>query len=197
MKTFFTFVKYSGLLLIILTLSIGGGFLFKYQSERKVQLEIMESFETRRAEYLSLSDNSYTGSTKNFKTYLPGETVAILTLDRLDIKVSIKEGVDKQTLKLSAGHFPETALPGKGNFCIAGHSSFVYTCLFNDMHKAVLGDIIVVDTLNTTYTYEITDISVVEPTQVEVLDPSIDSILTIVTCTNNGNNRLIIRGTEI
>lgn len=197
MKTFFTFVKYSGLLLIILTLSIGGGFLFKYQSERKVQLEIMESFETRRAEYLSLSDNSYTGSTKNFKTYLPGETVAILTLDRLDIKVSIKEGVDKQTLKLSAGHFPETALPGKGNFCIAGHSSFVYTCLFNDMHKAVLGDIIVVDTLNTTHTYEITDISVVEPTQVEVLDPSNDSLLTIVTCTNNGNNRLIIRGTEI
>jgi len=197
LKTFFTFVKYSGLLLIILTLSIGGGFLFKYQSERKVQLEIMESFETRRAEYLSLSDNSYTGSTKNFKTYLPGETVAILTLDRLDIKVSIKEGVDKQTLKLSAGHFPETALPGKGNFCIAGHSSFVYTCLFNDMHKAVLGDIIVVDTLNTTHTYEITDISVVEPTQVEVLDPSTDSLLTIVTCTNNGNNRLIIRGTEI
>lgn len=197
MKTFFTFVKYSGLLIIVITLSIGAGFLYKYQSERKTQLEIMENFETRRAEYLSYGNNAYSGSSKNFKSYLPGETVALLTLERLDIKVSIKEGVDKQVLKLSAGHFPETALPGKGNFCIAGHSSFVYTCLFNDMHKAVLGDVIVVDTLNSSHTYEITDIMVVNPDQVEVLDPSSESLLTIVTCTNNGNNRLIIRGTEI
>lgn len=197
MKTFFTFVKYSGLIIIVLSLSVGGGFLFKYQSERKTQIEIMEQFEERRAEYLNYGKENYTGSTKNFKSYLPGETVALLSLDRLDIRVSIKEGVDKQVLKLSAGHFPETALPGKGNFCIAGHSSFVYTCLFNDMHKAVLGDLIEVETLNGSHTYEITEIWVVDPDQIEVLNPSEESLLTIVTCTNNGNNRLIIRGTEL
>ena len=123
--------------------------------------------------------------------------IALCVIELKKANVSVAEGIDKDVLRISAGHFPDSAMPGEGNFSIAGHSSRIYTCLFNDMHKAVIGDTILVDTRNGTHRYLISDIKTVDPDDLFVIQDTRESVITIVTCTNSGKNRLIIRGVEV
>ena len=189
------YIKSILIFILVVCLSFLAGFLLKRHSERQQQLAIMESFEDQ-IKLLSDSDHDYTGAKKQID-YLPGQTMAILSCERLDIKVSVAEGIGRDTLRISAGHFPDTALPGEGNFSIAGHSSLVYTCLFNKLREAELGDVITVQTHDDLLTYVIDDIQVVNPDDVWVLEDTDESILTIVTCTNSGKNRLILRASEV
>lgn len=196
-RKFFRLIRYTSLFCICLGLAISIGFLFRRQTERAKQLQIMAEFEKKIAGQLSSEEHLYTGAGTSDYTAIDGQTLAILRLDRLGIKVSVAEGIERETLRLSAGRFPASDMPGSGNFAIAGHSSFVYTCLFNDMHKATMGDVITVTTRTEKHQYIVTDIIVVQPTDVELLDHTNESVITIVTCTNSGAERLIIRGIEV
>lgn len=198
MKNFFYYLKYAGLILSLIAICFIAVFGIRRHMERNQQLAIIASFEEKtRQDSLSTTLHSYTGAVQKVQAYLPGETIGILSIDRLGIKVSVVEGTSKEALRLSAGHFENSALPGRGNFAIAGHSSLVYTCLFNDIHKADVGEEIVLQTQNRTHRYTVTDIFTVDPTDIYVLDPTEDSCITIVTCTNSGANRLILRGSEV
>lgn len=191
------YAKYIGLFLTLVSLAFFSIFLGRRYLDRKQQLQIMASFEETLKKADTLHDQPYLGATSAEKIYFQGDTLAILSIDRLDIRVSVVEGVQKEDLKLSAGHFPETAMPGMGNFAIAGHSSLVYTCLFNNLKDAVVGDEIQVQTKTGDHTYVISDLFVVEPEDLSVLDDTGSSVITIVTCTNFGKQRLIVRGEEI
>ncbi len=197
MKDIGYYLKYVGLFLTVVSLAFLSVFFIRRSLDRKHQLEIMQRFEETLHATDDLHNQTYLGATSADKIYFQGDTLALLSIDRLDIKVSVVEGVEKEDLKLSAGHFPETAMPGKGNFAIAGHSSLVYTCLFNNLKDAVVGDEIFVQTKSGDHTYEITDIFVVEPDDLSVLDDTDESVITIVTCTNAGKQRKIFRGKEI
>lgn len=197
MKAIFRLVRYTSLLCICVGMALVGGFLLRRNVERKKQLQIMADFEAGISGQLTSEEHLYTGAGTNDYIAIEGQTLAILRLDRLDIKVSVSEGIEKDILRLSAGHFPSSELPGEGNFAIAGHSSMVYTCLFNDMHKAIRGDTITVTTRTEKHQYIVTEIFVAEPTDVELLEHANESIITIVTCTNSGKERLIIRGIEV
>lgn len=187
-------LKYITLYFILIAITILAVFFVRRHSERDKQLQIISDFENRFKD--SLSDHTYIGGGESDYIF-DGQIIAILRLDRLKIKVSIAEGIEKDILKLSAGHFTESDMPGEGNFSIAGHSSMVYTCLFNDLHKAVIGDSIIVTTKNKKHEYIVSNIMVIDPYSVDIINTTNESILTIVTCTNNGKERLIIRGIEI
>lgn len=185
-----------GIFCLVLTVGmLAGGFVAR-RVTRQRQLEILRAFEEKQ-QTLYKNDHIYTGAGKSDYVAVSGETLAILRLDRLKIKVSVVEGIEKASLKLSAGHFSESALPGEGNFAIAGHSSREYVCLFNDLHEAVIGDLIVVTTRDYIHTYLVSEILTVEPEQVEYLRQTNESVLTIITCTNDGRERLMIRGIEV
>ena len=187
-------------LLLVIGISALAGVEIRKIFDRKEQLRIMADFEQRQQEYAEKSgmDHHYSGTAGEVydSDFADGDTMAILTLDRLNIKVAISEGTDKDVLRVSAGHFNETDMPGAGNFAIAGHSSRIYTCLFNDMHNAVVGDVIHVKTKAGTRHYVVAELMVVEPDDVDVVEHTNESVLTIVTCTNDGAERLIIRGIE-
>lgn len=193
----FHIIRYTSLLCICVGIALLGGYFLRRNLDRRKQLQVMADFEAQIANQISSEDHNYVGAGTSDYTAIDGQTLAILRLDRLGIRVSVAEGIEKDILRISAGHFPGSGMPGQGNFAIAGHSSFVYTCLFNDMHEAVYGDIITVTTRNEKHQYVVTDIMVVDPTAVELLDNTNESIITIVTCTNSGQERLIIRGIEI
>jgi len=197
MRIFNHIVRYTSLLCICVGAALLGGYLFRRNLDRDKQLKIMAEFEAQIASSITTDDHIYTGTGTNDYTAIDGQTLAILRLDRLGIRVSVAEGIEKDILRISAGHFPNSDMPGDGNFAIAGHSSIVYTCLFNDIHKAVYGDIITVTTRNEIHQYIVTDIIVVDPTAVELLNSTNESVITIVTCTNSGQERLIIRGLEV
>ncbi|KOA21435.1 sortase family protein [Clostridium homopropionicum DSM 5847] len=125
------------------------------------------------------------------------DTIGILYIPKIDIKVAIAEGVDNETLKYAVGHFKGTPLPdNKGNFCIAGHRSYAYGEFFNRLDELQIDDEITVETKVRQYKYRVYEKKVVEPSEISVLDNTKDPIITLVTCTpvRIATHRLIIKG---
>ena len=99
------------------------------------------------------------------------------------------------------------ALPGQiGNLVISGHSagdiysSNPYKFIFSGLERLSVGDLIYVNYNSTRYTYQMTDSSVVEPTDVSALIyPTDKPVLTLITCTPLGTSRyrLLISAEQI
>jgi sortase A len=91
----------------------------------------------------------------------------------------VREGVDDGTLRRSVGHIPETPLPGQpGNVGLAGHRD----TFFRQLHNVHKNDRIAIRTLNGEYDYVVDSLTVVKPSDVQVLASTGENVLTLVTC---------------
>jgi LPXTG-site transpeptidase (sortase) family protein len=122
-----------------------------------------------------------------------------IEIARLGIDAEIREGDDAATLRVSVGHIPGTAVPGDhGNVALAAHR---YS-QFRGLRNVRCGDQIQVTTPDGEFRYEVDSIRVVEISQVEVLDPTPDPTLTLVTCfpfdyVGDAPQRLIVRAHRV
>lgn len=107
----------------------------------------------------------------------------------------------QEKLQYGVVHYPGTASPGEiGNVFITGHSSYYlwepgkYKDTFALLHNVEIGDTITIFYKQKRYDYVITEKKVVSPKQVDVLAPSTDKRLTLMTCTPIGTalNRLVV-----
>ncbi|OMD37499.1 class C sortase [Paenibacillus borealis] len=130
-----------------------------------------------------------------------GKVTGIITIDKIDLKLPILEGATKANMKHAAAHMKETAPIGEiGNAAIAAHRSRTAGRLFNRLNEVKVGDTISVKTSDQEYKYEVYDISIVEPTDVSVLNGNKqDKILTLITCDPlvNPTHRLIIHAKAV
>lgn len=98
---------------------------------------------------------------------------------RVGLEVIVVEGVDYRTLRRAAGHIPGTALPGEiGNVGISGHRD----TFFRPLRDVRRDDLINITTPAGDFRYRVVSTSVVEPTDVGVLDQGKGESLTLVTC---------------
>jgi sortase A len=105
--------------------------------------------------------------------------VGRMEIPRLGISVAIAEGTDAFTLRRAAGHIRGTALPGRfGNVGIAGHRD----TLFRPLRNIRQDDVILLTTLQGEYRYRVVSAKIVSPSDVAVLTPDGNEILTLVTC---------------
>ena len=119
----------------------------------------------------------------------------VIEIADLNIKAPVLEGTDKEVLARAAGHFIGSGDLGKGNYCIAGHSSTIYKEYFNDLKKAKTGmEIKLYDKDKNSYSYIISDSFIVEPDETWILNDFGDNRVTIVTCTDDGTQRQIVVG---
>ena len=121
----------------------------------------------------------------------------LVKLKSVNLKNVIVESTDKKYLNHHVCHFENSAMPGEdGNFALAGHSStYYYNQVFNELHKVKIGDEIIIKTINDEFTYTITETIVVESDEIEVLDQDMTKKeITLVTCTNGGKQRFIVKG---
>lgn len=117
----------------------------------------------------------------------------VVEIAELHIKAPILEGTDNSTLSKAAGHFIGTGDFGKGNYCIAGHSSTIYKEYFNDLKKVRNGmKIVLYDKSKKAYAYTVTESFIVQSNETEVLDDPGDNRLTIITCTDDGTQRQVV-----
>lgn len=125
-----------------------------------------------------------------------GKVIAIIEIDKIDLKLPVLEGATKANLKHAAAHMKETAPLGEsGNAAIAAHRARTTGRLFNRLNEVVIGDVVTVKTSDKVYNYEVYDISVVDPSDVSVLNGNNDDkILTLITCDPlvNPTHRLIV-----
>lgn len=107
----------------------------------------------------------------------------------------------QRALRNGVVHYPGTALPGdNGNVVITGHSSYYawdsgrFKDVFALLHDVRLGDRVVVYFNQKKFVYEVKNIKIVLPKDVDVLGPTQEEQLTLITCTPIGTNlkRLIV-----
>ena len=108
-----------------------------------------------------------------------GEVVGQLEIPRLGVFVMVVEGADPGDLKHAVGHITGTSLPGEpGNVGIAGHRD----TFFRLLRFTQRGDKIALRTLRGTYRYRVISTTLVQPADVQVLNPIGRDTLTLVTC---------------
>jgi sortase A len=124
-----------------------------------------------------------------------GDEIALINIESIGLNTVVVESIEKQYLNHYVCHFENSAMPGEnGNFSLAGHSSYRYNEVFNELHKIKLNDEIIIKTLNNEFTYIVKDIYEVNPEDTFVLEQDNEiKELTIVTCTNKGKDRLIVK----
>ncbi len=122
-----------------------------------------------------------------------------------DIKVSLPvyHGVDEGTLLRAIGHIEGSSLPvgGESSHCVlSGHRGLPSAKLFTNLDQLEEGDIFLMRILDETLTYEVDQILIVEPDEVDALDIiQGEDLCTLVTCTPYGVNthRLLVRGHRV
>ena len=171
-----------GLLICVGSLSIKG-------YSKYLENKATKSFEEK------IDKNTKESKEDAFTNIKAGNEIAIINIPSIKLNTVVVESIEKQYLKHYVCHFENSAMPGQyGNFSLAGHSSYRYNEVFNELHKISLEDEIIIKTLNNEFTYVVKDIFEVDPEDTYVLDQDNEKKeLTIVTCTNNGKNRLIVK----
>jgi sortase A len=93
--------------------------------------------------------------------------------------VIVFEGTSDDTLARGVGHLHGTAAPGHiGNLVLAAHRDTYFRAL-RDIRQ---GDQISVKAPDGDYQYSVDSTAIVQPTQTEVIRPTDDATLTLITC---------------
>jgi sortase A len=110
-----------------------------------------------------------------------GDPVAILTIPKLGVDDVMVEGTGPLQMMKGPGHLRGTPLPGRpGNSVIAGRRT-TFGAPFRNLHALVPGDIITVYTPVGAFSYRVESVSTVTPGGTDVLGPTVDSRLTLIT----------------
>lgn len=105
-----------------------------------------------------------------------------IVIPAIGVDAPIVPGTDWEALKKGVGHHPGTANPGeRGNMVLAAHND-IYGEIFRDLEKLRPGDEIWVYAGSQAYRYVVVQKQVVLPTQVEVMAPTRDPVVTLITC---------------
>ncbi len=94
----------------------------------------------------------------------------------------VVQGDGWEQLKKGVGQQIGSTNPGQtGNLVLSGHND-IYGEVFKRLDELKPGDTIIIFTINRQYVYIVTGSQIVEPTQVEVMAPTSDPILTLISC---------------
>jgi len=140
------------------------------------------------------------------RAFRPGKGFAFLHVPALgrDYTVPVVQGVSLPDLARGVGHYPSSALPGRvGNFAVAGHRA-TNGEPFAHLDKVGKGDVVVVETRDTWFTYVVDRTRIVAPSDTWVIDPvpgrtgvaPTRRLLTLTTCNPRwaSTERLIVFG---
>lgn len=119
-----------------------------------------------------------------------------LTIDRIDLSLPVLDKSDTAALSISICHY-KGPMPGEnGNMVITGHN-YANGAVFGSLDKMEIGDSVVLETPDgTKYTYTVYDIEKVNPDDITSLNVYEGKMaLTLLTCANNANKRLLVRCT--
>ncbi|MBQ3150398.1 MAG: class C sortase [Clostridia bacterium] len=142
-------------------------------------------------EYYKLLDISGTG------------VMAYIEIPGINVSLPVYHGVSDSVLQVAVGHIDWTSLPVGGassHSVLSGHRGLPSAKLFTNLDKLSTGDIFIINILKETLTYQVDQILIVEPDDVDSLKiVEGKDYCTLVTCTPYGVNshRLLVRGHRI
>lgn len=129
--------------------------------------------------------------------------MSYIEIPKIKCSLPIYHGTDEGVLQIAIGHIEGSSLPvgGVNTHCVlSGHRGLPSAKLFSNLDKLEEGDIFMIRTLDQTLTYEVDQIRIVLPDEVDDLKiEEGEDLCTLVTCTPYGINthRLLVRGHRV
>ena len=129
--------------------------------------------------------------------------IGYIEIPSIQSALPIYHGTDEAVLQIAIGHLEWTSLPVGGentHSVISGHRGLPSARLFTDLDKMVVGDTFIIRVLDEIFTYEVDQIRIVLPTELDDLKiESGEDYMTLVTCTPYGINshRMLVRGHRV
>ena len=126
-----------------------------------------------------------------------------VSIPKLGVEIPVYHTVSPDVLNIACGHLEGTSLPvgGESTHCVlSAHRGLPHAKLFTDLDKMELGDTFQITVLNRMITYQVDQIKVVLPNEIDdVQIVAGEDYCTLLTCTPYGINshRLLVRGTRI
>lgn len=125
------------------------------------------------------------------------DIIGTLIIEKINLKVNVKEGTDEDTLLNYVGHIEETATYD-GNIGLAGHNRGYNCAYFARINELKEGDILVYKTKFYERKYKVTKKVAIFEDDWSLLKDSKENKLTLITCiANKRNQRLCVQATEI
>lgn len=140
-----------------------------------------------------------------------------IQIDKIKVTLPIYHGTNESVLQTSIGHLEGSSLPvgaytydskekkvmdaNDGSHCIlTGHRGLPSAKLFSNLDRMSEGDVFCLNILGETYSYQVDQIRVVEPSDLTELQiEKGEDYCTLITCTPYGINthRLLVRGHRV
>ena len=126
-----------------------------------------------------------------------------VSIPKLGVEIPVYHTVSAEVLNVACGHLEGSSLPvgGENTHCVlSAHRGLPHAKLFTDLDKMELGDTFTLTVLDRTLTYQVDQIKVVRPDEIDdVRLVAGEDLCTLLTCTPYGINshRLLVRGMRI
>ena len=113
----------------------------------------------------------------------PGPEQALgIRIETIGVNAPIVQGDGWEELRRGVGQHIGSANPGRpGNLVLTGHND-IYGEVFRDLDKLEEGDEVIIYSANNSYTYVVTETQIVAPTDIEVMEPTPEATLTLISC---------------
>lgn len=162
--------------------------IFYMSSEHEYDLIKIEDVKT---------DENYINVTYDKEEKIEDESIlGIITIEKINLKATVKEGSSQEILREYIGHIPETA-KYDGNIGLAAHNrlnKYSYFARLNELEK---GDEVIYKTRFYTRKYIIKEKVVIYDTDWSYLKNTKDNRLTMITCIKDKpNQRLCVQAIE-
>ena len=126
-----------------------------------------------------------------------------ITISKIGVELPVYHGTSDGVLQVAAGHLEGSSLPvgGAGTHAvISAHRGLPSAKLFTNLDELEVGDTFTITVLDRVLTYEVDQISIVLPTETDLLQPvEGKDYVTLMTCTpyDINTHRLLVRGKRI
>lgn len=129
--------------------------------------------------------------------------IGYIEVPKIDCSLPIYHGTEDAVLQIAVGHLEWSSLPvgGASTHCVlSAHRGLPSAKLFTHLDEMTEGNIFMLRVLDNVLTYEVDQILIVEPSELDALEIEAGKdYCTLVTCTPYGINthRLLVRGHRI
>ena len=129
--------------------------------------------------------------------------IGYIAIDRIGVELPIYHGTSDAVLNVAVGHIEGTSIPVGGestHAVLSAHRGLPSARLFTDLDELQIGDTFRITVLDRVLTYEVDQILIVKPNEVDSLYVvEGEDLCTLVTCTPYGINthRLLVRGHRV
>lgn len=184
---------------ILLIVFIVGTFIYKsikiYKQE-KYSKQILENYNIIKiySNLSSVNTDTNNSITKNNISSDKQTILGTISIPKLNIQYPVFSNFDNELLKISPCKFFGPNLGENGNICIAGHNYDNNKFFSNIASLNVNDEILLTNNLNTVFCYYVNKIYEVKPDDLSPIYSYDNSKkqLTLVTCNNRNNNRIIV-----